>query len=273
MIADQQSRQPPAIPCRRRRGASVRQGLTYIRGDWPLLVNPPPVGPAAERTGSDRRRLHARTQRNRDRVRRRLRPGVEQRDRHHPDARGARGVLRAASCRRPRARRRGEQRDGSAGAGDGGGVRDRPRDDDRMGALEMRARYPTIICALMLIALHCGCTTRVDMDDVYGKYVARYRFGTDTLELKKDGDYVQSAEIEGRGNLLVNRGKWEFDSEEQVVRLHGCLLLSDGFGALRSDYAVPLPGGCTYPVERAYAISGQIRLGPDEGFPHRKVAQ
>ena len=62
--------------------------------------------------------------------------------------------------------------------------------------------------------------------------------------------------------LLDSESAWD-----DRVRLEDCLVVNDGLGNLRSDYASPLPGGRTLPVGREHVFWGALSLGEGGGFP------
>lgn len=125
------------------------------------------------------------------------------------------------------------------------------------------------IVVIQLCLLSCG--EPVAIDKLYGEWMATYNWGTDTIDLRQDGTYAQVVTITKTGERTKNSGAWEFHADSEEVDLGGCLQPNDGFGNLREDYATPLDGGCTYPVERDSVVGSRLRLGADEGSPHRKI--
>jgi len=124
---------------------------------------------------------------------------------------------------------------------------------------------------LVAILLTIACISSVPIDKLYGEYVAEYAYGTDTIRLEKSGVYSQVVRVTATGDVTNNSGQWSFDAKENRVDLQGCLSPDDGVGNLRKDYKVHNAGGCSYPVEREYGFGPWLRLGPDEGSPHRKT--
>ena len=124
---------------------------------------------------------------------------------------------------------------------------------------------------LVAMLLTTACMSPVPIDKLYGEYVAEYAYGTDTIRLEKGGVYSQVVKITSTGEIMNNSGQWSFDPGENRVDLEGCFYPDDGAGNLRRDYKVRNAGGCSYPVEREYGFGPWLRLGPDEGSPHRKT--
>ena len=121
------------------------------------------------------------------------------------------------------------------------------------------------------LSLVCSaCMMEIDITEVYGTYVAEYPFGTEKIVLQENGRYSQEVIIKADGKITVQTEQWEYDRQTNRVYLRRCLLVTDGLGALRKDYTVPMEGGCSLPVERRYFLFGRLRLGPDEGHPRNK---
>jgi hypothetical protein len=140
----------------------------------------------------------------------------------------------------------------------------------QVGPLTVQGTSRLHLAAIAVVLALSGCSNAVSSDDLPGSYVAEYPFGTERVTLSADGSYTQEIAVKDVKSV-VNSGRWKYVKESHEVDLAKCLVASDGFGALRKDYAIPLDGGCSLPVEREYFLAGDLRLGPDEGFPLRKV--
>jgi len=139
-----------------------------------------------------------------------------------------------------------------------------------------RPKVGRVIVAVLFIlgALISGCSIRVPESELAGVYVAEYKNGTEKLTLEKSGEYVQEITVKGGDKPVINSGKWKYqllgNDVSARVALENCLGVSDGFGAIRPDFATNR-GGCSFPIERRWFIVGQLRLGPDEASPLWKI--
>jgi hypothetical protein len=73
-------------------------------------------------------------------------------------------------------------------------------------------------CALL------GCSTHVPIEEVYGSYVASFRYGTETLTLNRDGIFVQRVAV-NREKPVATRGSWEFEQDQSRITLHGAMVV------------------------------------------------
>lgn len=129
-----------------------------------------------------------------------------------------------------------------------------------------------IILAALVSAgiLVSGCSMRVQESEVYGVYLAEYENGRQKLTLENGGKYVQEITPKGTDRPTSNSGPWKYDHSSNRVELQDCLGVGDGFGKIRPDFATNR-GGCSFPVERRWLITGRLRLGPDEASPLWKI--
>lgn len=143
----------------------------------------------------------------------------------------------------------------------------------------MKRRYAVIALAaggLLLISAgaFAACALNVGQvheADVYGRYVARYRNGAETLTLNRDHTFQQEVRVDVSKTPVTASGTWSWrDSGGGYVDLHGCIAANDGRGSIRPDFAAHRDG-CSYPPERKWFFFGQLRLGPDESAPLWKV--
>lgn len=129
----------------------------------------------------------------------------------------------------------------------------------------MRIAFALLIAAL----LHAGCLYPTDRNELLGTYIAEYEFGTDMLELKSDGTYVQTIALKEDGKVIRGDGTWTYDQAEHRIVFEDLYVLSDGYGKKSAAYMNFPRGVASYPTER-YFWSHQLRLGPDEGTPYNK---
>jgi hypothetical protein len=123
----------------------------------------------------------------------------------------------------------------------------------------------------ILAVVFSACSLQVEKSDVAGVYVAHFKSGTETLQLDRDGSFVQRVLV--RGVEAVNFGAWKYERTDGVVavlHLTDCLAVDDGFGDIRGDFATHR-GGCRFPLERRWFIAGQVRLGPERPSALRKI--
>lgn len=134
----------------------------------------------------------------------------------------------------------------------------------------MRMSIIITLVVLLFATVFLGCSSKVNYDDVIGSYKVRYPYGTEELQLNKDGTYTQSVLIDGEAKAIANKGRWEFDKNESKVTLINAMLVDDFFGHLRKNYWKIEPG---LSVFTAKSFTGKISLmvNPDQGFAYNKV--
>jgi hypothetical protein len=67
----------------------------------------------------------------------------------------------------------------------------------------------------MLAVLFSACSLQVEKSDVAGAYVAHFKSGTETLQLHRDGSFVQRVLV--RGVEALNYGTWKYERTDGVV--------------------------------------------------------
>jgi hypothetical protein len=124
---------------------------------------------------------------------------------------------------------------------------------------------------LLLWALFSWFRPHFDRSDVLGVYVAKYPSGTETIELKEDGTFLQEVALKEQQNAtpVTRTGAWTFDEDEQTVTLPGCMPVAR-MGDISPTFQTAL-GHCTFPVERAQIFFGVITLSGDRFPPTEKV--
>src|SRR5438128_1163566 len=63
-----------------------------------------------------------------------------------------------------------------------------------------------------------GCSTKVERSSVIGTYVANHGKGLESIEVRADGTYNYSCQVDGR-NLVHNQGRWIFHEQDGAGRL------------------------------------------------------
>lgn len=111
-----------------------------------------------------------------------------------------------------------------------------------------------------------GCALNVPAEKVCGTYVAFYPYGTETITLNSDGTFIQRAAIKQKSPVTVH-GRWEFDSGESRVTLHGFMIVDDGFGHLKSDWQTISTGLVALSVEMHWF---RIVIGSGLPYPYTK---
>ena len=115
---------------------------------------------------------------------------------------------------------------------------------------------------LLLWGLFSWFTPHFERPDVVGVYVAKYPSGTETLELKDDGTFLQEVvpEEPQAASPVARTGTWTFDEETQTLRIPDCMLVHRD-GDIRPTFRTD--SGCFFPVERLGVFFGPITLGGD----------
>jgi hypothetical protein len=128
-----------------------------------------------------------------------------------------------------------------------------------------------IIMALAFSVLFSGCYSNVNFDEVVGNYKLRYPYGTEELQLNKDGTYVQTILIDSEKTPKTNKGSWEFDKEESEVVLNDALVVDDGFGKLKPRYWEIESGWWALGARKSFG-KVSLAVNPDLGFAFKKTS-
>lgn len=134
-------------------------------------------------------------------------------------------------------------------------------------------RMPVIvIMGFTFLVLFLGCSSKVNFDEVIGNYKLRYPYGTEELQLNRDGTYIQIVLIDGETTPKINKGRWEFDTEESKVILYDAMIVDDFFGHLGRDYWQIEAGLWDLSARKSF---GKVSLGvnPDQGFAFKKTRE
>lgn len=94
-----------------------------------------------------------------------------------------------------------------------------------------------------------GCSFKVSTEKVYGTYVAKYSFGTDTLKLDRNGSFIQTVAIENEPTQTVS-GHWSFDSKISYAKFYGLMIVDDGNGRLNRTWRTPISTLVEMDIER-----------------------
>jgi hypothetical protein len=83
--------------------------------------------------------------------------------------------------------------------------------------------------------------------------------------LRSDGTYTQEVAIDRSPRAATHTERWRYNEAIGTVFLEHCLSVTDGFGDLNKDFAVPVSATCAKPVELRFLWVGGIRIGGEEG--------
>lgn len=119
-----------------------------------------------------------------------------------------------------------------------------------------------IVFALSIV----GCARNVALNDVYGAYVASYPFGTETLTLQRNGNFLQTVTI-GNEPAVSAKGTWSFDESDSRITLTDSMIVVDGFDKLRSDWRSVTPGVVSMDVERHWS---KVLIASAAKYPYVK---
>ena len=122
------------------------------------------------------------------------------------------------------------------------------------------------------IAFLFSCSPKVTSDELAGVYKVRYPYGTEELQLAKDGTYIQSVLIDGESTVKTNKGRWEFKKEESKVILTDAMIVDDFFGHLRPAYWKIEPGLSIFSVKKSFGKLSLL-INPDQGFIFKKISK
>lgn len=83
---------------------------------------------------------------------------------------------------------------------------------------------------LLLLSCMVGCSKDqpLTVNLVSGTYVVKYSHGTETLELRADGTYVQRYVASGKIESITNQGKWVLDAAAGEVDLFDIFKVDTG---------------------------------------------
>ena len=128
-----------------------------------------------------------------------------------------------------------------------------------------------VAAGLVLAALFVWCLPHFDRSDLVGVYVAKDRFGTETLTLKPDGTFLQEVTLkEPLDSTPITRvGSWTWDESDQTLRLDDGMPVNDGFGNISPTFQTG--SGGDYPLTRKWWFFGQLLLGDRDSAPLWKV--
>ena len=132
----------------------------------------------------------------------------------------------------------------------------------------MNSRGRKLVSAALVAAaaifIFAACL-QTSESDVYGRYVAHYDAGSETVTLARDHSYVQEVRVNGVAEPFVNHGLWEWKTDR--VLFHDCWAVSNGFGEMDPDFSLVRLTRCSYPAERKWWVADGIELGaPEQGL-------
>jgi YD repeat-containing protein len=129
-----------------------------------------------------------------------------------------------------------------------------------------------LVSAYLLVwGLFSWCTPHFDRSDLVGVYERKYPSGTERLELREDGTFLQEVILKDPQDStpVARTGTWTFDEQPQIVRIPGCMPVY-GAGGINPTFRTDL-SDCALPVERQGIFFGPITLSGDANIALRKV--
>jgi len=133
----------------------------------------------------------------------------------------------------------------------------------------LRVPRLTLVAESVVLLFTCACFRTPDFHDIAGNYVAHYSYGTEELDLRPDGIFVQKVYISSSQRQLETTGKWTFDRRRLRVELNDKYLVDDGFGRLPKDYDTLKPGVSSFPVQHELP-SGRLILSQGDSPAFQK---
>lgn len=110
----------------------------------------------------------------------------------------------------------------------------------------------SLVTILLFISLF-GCMT-VDENELYGRYLLEFPFGSEELILYDNGTYKQIITIKDEEDIIFeNTNTWKYDKEYNDIALSHGLILVNVLCELRDDYKIPSKG---------YLLRGVIKYTP-----------
>ncbi|MCK5124823.1 MAG: hypothetical protein KAR42_01065 [candidate division Zixibacteria bacterium] len=91
------------------------------------------------------------------------------------------------------------------------------------------------------IILLSGCMP-VKKEEIYGKYLVEFPFGSQTLKLNRDGTYEQIVIITWNADTTRHNGKWKYSDNYTYILLFNGLSVVDPYCSLRTNYKIPIDG-------------------------------
>jgi hypothetical protein len=125
-----------------------------------------------------------------------------------------------------------------------------------------------LVCGYLLLwGLFSWCTPHFDRSDIVGVYVGKFPWGTETLDLREDGTFLQEVVLrEPQDTTPVTRtGTWTFDDPAQTIRISECIPVLGIKPTFGTDF------GCAYVPEREHLFYGDIMLAAYSNVEIRKV--
>ena len=133
-----------------------------------------------------------------------------------------------------------------------------------------------VVCtAFLLVGLtiyHAGYHSGVTSNDVPGTYAVSYPFGEGLLRLHPDGRYEQLLRVNGREASVAGRWTWKRDESLDLLSLSDCLVATNGFGQLNSDWDKASRKTCRQAVTKRFHVGGPVEIMDDESYPYRQVS-
>lgn len=124
---------------------------------------------------------------------------------------------------------------------------------------------------MSLLVVLTGCGKPISKTDLPGTYVADYEFATETVTIKKDGQFIQSIQVKADGKIATTNGTWHFNQGDQdIVFSENFMQVMDGFGKMIPNFDHPKRKAISIlPVRRSF---GKLQIGVDPAIPYKKQA-
>lgn len=99
--------------------------------------------------------------------------------------------------------------------------------------------------------------------------MADYKVAKEKLTLNKDGTFIHEVTLKATGKVDVAKGTWIYKPQTGYVMFdENLMVVLDGFGELRPDYAQPNPGLSSLPANK---YCGRIEIDCNDGVLYKKV--
>lgn len=129
------------------------------------------------------------------------------------------------------------------------------------------SRLGILFAGLLLVTANCRAPSR---SELVGSYKIRYSYGSEELQLRDDGTYVQVVSLD-RGGRASNSGKWEYREQEGDLELTAPLLVDDNYGKISSTWMSPKTGLWGLEAEKWPTGSITLYYSPDLDYRFKKM--
>ena len=127
-----------------------------------------------------------------------------------------------------------------------------------------------IILSLFIYFVY-GIARKIELNEVYGKYVIEHKFAKEQLEIFEDGTYIQTIWDKKMTGPTTTYGKWDLMLDSDINRINfskGYMIVIDFSGNYNPDYQKKGSSGMSVNI---FSLFGNIRIGLTEGLSYKKV--